>query len=740
MTRLSPRLSAKLTHLNHILPQSTSRHVCLQCRYRASLQQVPSRPLAAASYFSPLHHRTYATSRVEQFQENLSQGIQKRIFKDDEVPPRDGDRDPPLDTVPVDDVDYKPAVSGEELERVGGPSGWWEEAWDAEHKFAGYMRPTPRREPIEIQAAIRRALVEAVVLHQAPRGSPLRPTTERLLQEAGHTTWNTKLPRSKRRHLEMNFRRRSNVPAIDGFSVSQAEDGEIKLEWTWQEDRDKVYAFLETSAREGILKEPEEERTDEMKAGEEVDLTKQEDREKYLSSPETSAQESIVAEEPDDSAVDQSEEAQVPKDWDAPEEGEVGTERATGELLASAGLVSLDPTERLSMEMETKKKAFHDFEGVIKLSDGAIKFAVIKRAMQLSGTRIPDPAIQSIETINDLYREMTQKPKTKKLADHLTRPRNGARIQLTELSNVELLPTRYRHSMAEAALGRQKVIEKRLSEHGIQEPWKDAMEQIEAYERRRLQRHQNRSSNRGSEFDSLGGAAEGDALVGDVMDHGPIESNVIDRAPIEADPIEPARFDADPIEPDSIEPDPIKADPIEADPIEPATIEPDSIKLDTIESESIEPAAMKSDPNQSDLIEPDPIEPDPIESDPIELDPIEPAAVEPNSNKLDLIETVSIEQAPIEPDTVKPDFIKPDPTESDSIEPAAIESDPNKSDLIETESVEPDSIKPDPIDSESLEPAAIESDLNKSDLSNQIPSDPSNEDSPVSERHPDDSK
>ncbi|KAI4177250.1 MAG: hypothetical protein LQ348_005867 [Seirophora lacunosa] len=590
MTRLSPRLSARLTHLNHILPQSTSRHVCLQCRYRASLQQVPSRPRAAASYSSPLHHRTYATSLVETFQENLSQGIRKRIFKDDEVPPQDENRDPPLDTVPVDDVDYKPAVSGEELERVGGPSGWWEEAWDAEHQFAGYMRPTPVREPIEVQAAIRRALVEAVVLHQEPRGSPLRPTTERLLQEAGHTTWNTKLPKSKRRHLEMNFRRRPNVPAVEGFSVWQADDGEIKLEWTRQEDRDEVYAFLEASARDSMLKEPEEERTDEMKAGEELDLTKQEDGEKSLSSPETSAQESTVAEEPDDSAVDQSEEAHFPKAWDAPEEGEVGTERATGESLASEGPVSLDRTERLSMEMESKKKAFYDFEGVIKLSDGAIKFAVIKRAMQLSGIRIPDPAIQSIETINDLYKEMTHKPEAKKLADHLTRPRNGAGIQLTDFSNVELLPTRYRHSMAEAALGRQKVIEKRLSEYGIQEPWKDAMEQIEAYERRRLQRHQNMSRNRGSEFDSLGGAAEGDALVGNVMDHGPIESNVIDRAPFEADPIEPAPIEPDPIEPDStksaaIEPDviyraPFEADPIESDPIEPALIETDPNKSD----------------------------------------------------------------------------------------------------------------------------------------------------------------
>ncbi|KAL9009372.1 MAG: hypothetical protein Q9173_005597 [Seirophora scorigena] len=694
MTRLSPRLSARLIHLKHILPQSSSPHVCLQCRYRrTSLQQVPSTPLTAASYSTPLLHRTYATSPLETFQENFSQGIKKRIFKDDEVPPRDGNRDPPLDTVPVDDVDYKPAVSGEELERVGGPSGWWEEAWDAEHQFAGYMRPRPLCKPIEVQEAIRRALVEAVVLRQEPRGSPLKSTIERLLQEAGHATRNTK--RSKRQHLEMNFRRRPNVPAIGGFNVSQAVDGEIKLKWTRQEDRDEMYAFLETSAQESILKEPDEERTDETKAGEELDLTKQEAPEKYLSSLETSAQEqeSTVAKESDDSAVDQSDEAQFPKAWDAPEEGEVGTERATGESSASEDPVSLDTTERLSMT--SKEEAFHNFEGVIELSDRAIKFAVIKRAMQLTGTRIPDPVIQSIETINDLYRNMTHQPEPKKLADRLMqqrRQRKGAGDGLMSLSNVELLPTRYRHSMAQAALGRQKVIEKRLNEYGIQEPWKDAMEQIEEYERRRLQRHQNTSRNRGSEFDSLGGAAERDASVGHVMDLGPIE---------------PA-----PIEPAPIGPDPIVPDPINQITLNQILLNQNPIESDSVEADLIEPDAIQSDPNKLDSIEPDPIEPAPFEPDPTEPDSIESAPIEPD---------------PIEPDPIEPNSIEPDPIEPDSIKPDPLESDHNISDPIESDSIEPAAVEPDPNKSDPIEPDPIKSD-------------PSNADSPVSERHPDDGK
>ena len=34
---------------------------------------------------------------------------------------------------------YKPATSLDDLEPIGGPSGWWEEAWDKEHQFKGYV-------------------------------------------------------------------------------------------------------------------------------------------------------------------------------------------------------------------------------------------------------------------------------------------------------------------------------------------------------------------------------------------------------------------------------------------------------------------------------------------------------------------------------------------------------------------------------------------------------------------------
>ena len=35
-------------------------------------------------------------------------------------------------------VDYVPATTWEGLDQIGGSTGWWEEAWDAENRFTGY--------------------------------------------------------------------------------------------------------------------------------------------------------------------------------------------------------------------------------------------------------------------------------------------------------------------------------------------------------------------------------------------------------------------------------------------------------------------------------------------------------------------------------------------------------------------------------------------------------------------------
>lgn len=120
---------------------------------------------------------------------------------------------------------------------------------------------------------------------------------------------------------------------------------------------------------------------------------------------------------------------------------------------------------------------------------------VIKRVMQLTGIRIPDTAIQSIESSLALWHHLIQKPRPKKLAQLLieghepTGKKPAKKVPLlAHLPNVQVLPTKHLPSMTETALGRQKVIEQQLEEHGIPVPFREKIEQITAYEEQRLRR------------------------------------------------------------------------------------------------------------------------------------------------------------------------------------------------------------------------------------------------------------
>ena len=132
---------------------SPSQYVCLHCRHRASVRQTVVSPA-----FSPVafNRRSYATepSIPDKFQAYFNKTIGKRLFKDGKIPGTVDETDQPDDkpaTPPGveetaleplnDDPYYKPATSGEGLEAVGGPTGWWEKAWDEEHQFQGYGHP-----------------------------------------------------------------------------------------------------------------------------------------------------------------------------------------------------------------------------------------------------------------------------------------------------------------------------------------------------------------------------------------------------------------------------------------------------------------------------------------------------------------------------------------------------------------------------------------------------------------------
>ena len=87
---------------------------------------------------------------------------------------------------------------------------------------------------------------------------------------------------------------------------------------------------------------------------------------------------------------------------------------------------------------------------------------VLKRVMQLTGTRIPDPNIGSITNSRILLTHLVKKPRPKQLADNLISK------ELAELPNVQISKRRYGLIDKEKEIGRWKVIKQELEKLGLQ--------------------------------------------------------------------------------------------------------------------------------------------------------------------------------------------------------------------------------------------------------------------------------
>ena len=82
--------------------------------------------------------------------------------------------------------------------------------------------------------------------------------------------------------------------------------------------------------------------------------------------------------------------------------------------------------------------------------------------MQLTGKRIPDPVIASLNSPKHLLNYLVEKPNPKKLADRLL-----SRAELTTSPNVQIYDRRYTPVDKEKEVGRWKVIEKELQRRGL---------------------------------------------------------------------------------------------------------------------------------------------------------------------------------------------------------------------------------------------------------------------------------
>lgn len=98
----------------------------------------------------------------------------------------------------------------------------------------------------------------------------------------------------------------------------------------------------------------------------------------------------------------------------------------------------------------------------ISLADLEVKFAVVKRLMQLTGNRIPDPVIQDSKTVGELLERLSAPPKSKKLVEAIQRDRKFEKIPNVKVYNRRVTPVD-----KEKEVGRWKVIEYALHERGL---------------------------------------------------------------------------------------------------------------------------------------------------------------------------------------------------------------------------------------------------------------------------------
>lgn len=82
--------------------------------------------------------------------------------------------------------------------------------------------------------------------------------------------------------------------------------------------------------------------------------------------------------------------------------------------------------------------------------------------MQLTGVRIPDPAVEDIKNSKGLLGFLVKKPKPKKLAESLM-----ADETLSSIPNIKMMDRRYTPVDREKEVGRWKVIEAELISKGL---------------------------------------------------------------------------------------------------------------------------------------------------------------------------------------------------------------------------------------------------------------------------------
>ncbi|RAL15648.1 mitochondrial 54S ribosomal mL50 protein [Aspergillus homomorphus CBS 101889] len=155
---------------------------------------------------------------------------------------------------------------------------------------------------------------------------------------------------------------------------------------------------------------------------------------------------------------------------------QIGAEEAAETVEATEQVEETEePLDELTEDLDTEqsKLAFCGYQKPrdnghlsLSLNDPATKFAFLKRFSQLTGHFFPDPAAQSITTVQEAvtYVQQIMKSKPKKLADYLAKNQ-----QYKKAPNVKVFAKRQKRSDRDEDLGRKKLIEAELRARGLLE-------------------------------------------------------------------------------------------------------------------------------------------------------------------------------------------------------------------------------------------------------------------------------
>ncbi|KAM3421516.1 hypothetical protein BST61_g1905 [Cercospora zeina] len=157
--------------------------------------------------------------------------------------------------------------------------------------------------------------------------------------------------------------------------------------------------------------------------------------------------------------------------------------RTTSKKAKKKAMQKADVTpESLALQLMQIRQSQLEVDWVdLTFLDPETKLAFLKRAMQLSGKRIPDIRMNNSQSLNDLYEAFKTKEKPKKLAQ-------APQVQelAATLPNVTVHKSRRTPIHKEKQIGRWKIIEEELSRRDLPvtgSRWQNAKEGLRLYEK-----------------------------------------------------------------------------------------------------------------------------------------------------------------------------------------------------------------------------------------------------------------